>query len=409
MPSLLTVRMGGHGSLARPTAAAATASAILAGPNPKPSAGVGTGTGTAYIGGSSTTAIYGPGIGYDALGNMQVGGAASGAANTYVSFRFKAAASSTLVSVRWYCIDYTHPGYGAGTGGTLRQTIEADSGGVPSGTALATKDVVAPVDDFQLYTFSSPATLTAGSYYHLVFTNIDASPTVNFVSVDCLFRYTPSSPMQPRFTDYEWAALRKYSSGSWAVETQYTPILQIVYGDGTIQGVGYMEANVAAGRYGTITGTNSMVRELITVSGGDRTVSGAAVRLIKASGSTDPLTVRLENSGGTLIDSFTIPASSISTGTVGNYGREGVWVSGSFASSRTLTNGSTYRLRLSTGASSTFYMFPMRRGSDYGYVSPQTYFGDGKAQKTTDGSTWSSLGTVATADQHNCQFYFTVG
>lgn len=54
MPSSLTVRMGGHGSLARPTAAAATASAILAGPNPKPSAGVGTGTGTAYIGGSSS-------------------------------------------------------------------------------------------------------------------------------------------------------------------------------------------------------------------------------------------------------------------------------------------------------------------------------------------------------------------
>ena len=54
MPSLLTVRMGGHGSLARPTAAAATASAILAGPNPKPSAGNAAATGTAYIGGSGS-------------------------------------------------------------------------------------------------------------------------------------------------------------------------------------------------------------------------------------------------------------------------------------------------------------------------------------------------------------------
>lgn len=344
------------------------------------------------------TGIYGPGIGYDVLANMQVGGAAAAT----VSYRFKAATSSTLVSVRWYCIDYTHPGYGAGTGGTLRQTIEADSSGVPSGTPLATKDVVGPIDDFQLYTFGSPATLTAGSYYHLVFTNVDASPASNFVSVDCVFCYNPSTPRQPRFTDYEWAAVRKLGTGSWAVQEGYTPILQLVYGDGTTQGMGYMEANVSD--YGTITGTNSMVRELFTVSGGTRTVTGAAVRLIKASGSTDPLTVRLEDSGGTLIDSFTIPAASISTGTTGNYGREGVWTDGDFASAQTLTNGSTYRLRLSTGAASTFYMFPVRRGESYSYVSPQTYFGDGKSQKTTDGSTWSSLGRVA--DENNLQFYF---
>lgn len=346
----------------------------------------------------TASGIYGPGIGYDVLANMQVGGAAAAT----VSYRFTAAASSTLVSVRWYCIDYTHPGYGAGTGGTIRQTIEADSSGAPSGTPLATEDVVSPVDDFQLYTFSSPASLTAGNAYHLVFTNIDASPASNFVSVDCVYRYNPETPMQPRFPDADWAAVRKLGAGSWAVQAGYTPILQLVYGDGTTQGMGYMEANVSD--YGTITGTNSMVRELFTVSGGTRTVTGAGVRLIKASGSTDPLTVRLEDSGGTLIDSFDIPASSIATDTTANYGRLGTWVTGSFGSTRTLSNATTYRLRLSTGASSTFYMFPMRRGESYSYVSPQTYFGDGKSQKTTDGSTWSSLGRVA--DENNCQFYF---
>lgn len=349
------------------------------------------------------TGIYGPGIGYDVLANIQVGGDASGFSNTYVSYRFKAGATSTLVSVRWYCIDRTHVGYGAGTGGTIRMTIEADSNGSPSGTPLATRDVVAPVDDFQLYTFASPPSLTSGQLYHLVFTNVDASPTTNYVSVDCLFNYNPSTPRQPRFTDSEWAALRKLGpAGAWTVQSGYTPILQIIYGDGTTQGMGYMEANVTS--YGTITGTNSMVRELFTVSGGSRNVTGAGVRLIKASGSTDPLTVRLEDNAGTLIDSFTIAASAIATGLPANYGREGVWTTGSFAATQMLSNTSTYRLRLSTGAASTFYMFPMRRGQSYSYVSPQTYFGDGKSQKTTDGSTWSSLGRVT--DENNCQFYF---
>ena len=263
------------------------------------------------------TGIYGPGIGYDVLANMQVGGNASGFSNTYVSYRFKAGATSTLVSVRWYCIDRTHVGYGAGTGGTIRMTIEADSNGSPSGTPLATRDVVAPVDDFQLYTFASPPSLTSGQLYHLVFTNVDASPTTNYVSVDCLFNYNPSTPRQPRFTDSEWAALRKLGpAGAWTVQSGYTPILQIIYGDGTTQGMGYMEANVTS--YGTITGMNSMVRELFTVSGGSRNVTGAGVRLIKASGSTDPLTVRLEAAGSAEAEGAARPPAIISSAVCGN-------------------------------------------------------------------------------------------
>ena len=53
-----------------------------------------------------------------------------------------------------------------------------------------------------------------------------------------------------------------------------------------------------------------MVRERITVSGGNRVVSGAAVRLAKTSG-TGNLVVRLEDGSGTLIDSFSVPTSSV--------------------------------------------------------------------------------------------------
>lgn len=349
------------------------------------------------------TGIYGPGIAFDQLGNLQVGGPASGANNTFVAYRFKAAASSTLVSVRWYCIDFHHPGYGGGTGGTMRHTIEADSSGIPSGVALATKDVVGPVDDFQLYTFTSPATLTAGNYYHLVFTNVDPSPIVNFVSVDGVFNRV-FSPRQPRFTDLEWAVLRKFgTSGSWAVEPNYTPILQIIYGDGTTQGMGYMEANQS--NYGTITGTNSMVRELFTVSGGSRNVVSVAVRVIRASGSTDPLLVRLEDNAGSLIDSGSIPAASVAAGDPATgHGYEGVWTEATFGATQALTNGNTYRLRLSCAVTSTYYAFPVRRGVDYSFVGPQTYFSDGKSQFTSDGSTWASLGRVT--DENDLQFYF---
>jgi hypothetical protein len=149
-----------------------------------------------------------------------------------------------------------------------------------------------------------------------------------------------------------------------------------------------------------------MVREHFTVSGGDKVVTGAGVRLLKIAGGTEPLTVQLEDASGNVIDSFTIPASSIADGTnnPGDLGPNAKWVAGSFTSPQTLVNGTTYSLRFSTGPNTTYWAWVNRRLSDYGYTTA-TYFADGKAQKTTDGSTWSSLGRVA--NQNDLQCYFT--
>src|SRR5687767_13355124 len=64
--------------------------------------------------------IYGSGYQMDALANMQVGGPASGANNTSVSYFFVAQSSSALNSIMIYALGADRPGYGGGNGGTLR-------------------------------------------------------------------------------------------------------------------------------------------------------------------------------------------------------------------------------------------------------------------------------------------------
>src|SRR5450759_5823621 len=88
----------------------------------------------------------------------------------------------------------------------LKPTWEVDApddgSGFPSATILATKDIVCPADGLQQYSFTSPPSLTKGEVYHLVHTNIDPNPTVNFVSVNSVYCYgAVHSPRNARLTD----------------------------------------------------------------------------------------------------------------------------------------------------------------------------------------------------------------
>jgi hypothetical protein len=365
---------------------------------------------TSAVVSNSGTAVYGPGIQMDALGNMQVGGTASGADNTFVSFFFIAATSSTLTSVQAYVKDETNAGYGAGTGGTIQASVQTDSGGAPS-VSLAATSLTGPFagssnSPFQTWTFGTPPSLVAGTKYHIVFTNTNSSPTVNFVSVNNTYLQNEVHPRQPHFSDSSWGAARKFGTGgAWTTssEQQYTPIMQLVYGNGVTQGHGYMEAgSLSGGSPGLISGTANMVRERFTVTGLSRAVTGAGVRLQRIS-ATSPLTVTLENSSGSVLDSFSVAASSVPTGADDGSGEPAGWVTGSFSTPQTLSNGAEYRLRLSTASGSSYKMWVIRRGVDYGFVTP-TYFGDGLSEVTTNGSTWASLGRVA--NQNDLQFYF---
>ena len=346
--------------------------------------------------------MYGPGIGMDSLNNTQVGGPS----RITTSFRFRAATSAELSSVQVYVMGPTHAGYGAGTGGTWRITIQADDGTAahaPSGQVLAST-MLKPVDVFPIVSWASPASVTAGTLYHVVFENVDPDPTANYASVNGVFMYEPTVPRQPAFGDVDWGQPTRMGSKTWADQPDTVPIMQLAYSDGATDGLGYMEAWVRSFR--TISGS-AQAREAITVSGPNRVVSSVSVRLMRVGG-TSPLTIRLETSGGTVIEEGTIAAPRIAIGTPGNHDGSGhaTWETYTFATPRTLQSGRGYNLVLSSAADTAYSIFVIREGSSYGF-SPRTFFSDGRAEYTT-GSGWGPFTQDGGGplDQGDLQFYF---
>ena len=330
----------------------------------------------------TVSGTYGPGIGMDSLNNTQVGGRD----NQSTSYRFRATTSSRLVSIRVYIIGPTHPGYGAGTGGTWEVTVQTDDGTAshaPSGTVLATTSFT-PVDDFPVIAWSAPASLTAGQLYHVVFRNVDPDPTVNYASLDGIFMYQPTVPRQAAFSDVDWGQPLRSGSGPWSDRANTVPIMQLDYADGTHAGCGYMEVWVRSHKS---IGGAAKAREAFTVSGPNRAVGSFSVRLMRISGAS-PLTVRLETSDGTLVEEGTIPAAEIAVGIPGDHGGGGhaTWETYTFAAPRTLVSGQGYNVVLSTASDTAYSIFVIRKGSSWGF-SPSTYFRDGRAQYTS-GAGW---------------------
>jgi hypothetical protein len=343
--------------------------------------------------------LYGPGINADNLNNSPIGGPQ----NQETAYRFRATQSSGLKSVRVYVIGPGNAGYGAGTGGTVRITVQTDDGTAshaPSGTILATTDVVHPVDGAgNLYAFATPPTLTAGQLYHIVFRNIDADPVANFVSVDGTFVYETLVTWQPALPNTDWANEVRVGAGNWSDDRgehgTITPIMALTYANGVIGGMGYMEVWYDAAK--TISG-NRLARESFTVGGSSRKVATVAVRLRRISGAS-PLAVRLETSNGTLVEQGSIAAAAIPIA------KWPGWATYTFTSSQTLVAGQGYRLVLSTAADTSYSIFVIRKGVDYGYRP--TYFTDGSAQYSS-GSGWVPFdpGGRRPLDEGDLQLYF---
>jgi hypothetical protein len=342
-------------------------------------------------------ATYGPGIGADSLDNHQV-------ADVDVDFRFRAATSSNLVGVRWYDIYTTkcapHSGvdagscpadcpmsgnvYACGTGGTMHICIQTDDG-TPAHLATGTDlgcvdhpDASAP-PFFPLETFPSPPHLDQGALYHVHWHNIDPQPTVNFTSVDTLYVEQSTTPRQPTIADTDLAVFR-----GTTLRTQDTAIVELTYADGTVQGQGYEESWIEAAV--NISG-DARVRERFTVSGADRSVSSASVRLNRSSGAS-PLGVLVETASGQMVAQGTIPASAFPLAPIGP-GTSATWAScklGAFV----LASGQTYHLVLSAAADTVFQAYGLERGDGYGF-GPPTFFGDGYGELNLDGGAWAGL------------------
>jgi len=273
------------------------------------------------------------------------------------------------------------------------ETDDGTSDHFPSGTVLTSFTDNNPIGHGGkncqcLYTFDKPASLTAGTLYHLHFTNPDPDPKTNFVSINNLFIDPPAgfNDRLPAGNITDLALLTKISAPQWSIFTdQNTPIFTLYYSSGDMQGQSYMATGVNSG-VRTINGTNYKVRSNIIVSGSNRTVNKVWVRLKKITG-TDNLIIRLEDSGGELIEGGTVSASDIKTSMS--------WVSLTFSTAHILLSGHTYNLVLSTGSGTTYQTYHLYDGG-YGYGF-KYMFSDGHIEYTTNGSTWNNPGQAEKA------------
>ncbi len=332
---------------------------------------------------------YGAGIAMDSLANTTLNHSIS-------SYRFRSAHDGRLSSIRFFLI-LNKTGYAGGNNGTVRVEIQTDDGTSahnPSGQMLAGYTIAnASLTTFPLVTFVSPPGLQQGSLYHVVFSNTDPNPEINYCSIDALLSSVsnPPTPAQPTVGDADWIQLIRPTGGSWRVRQGYSPILQLNYADGFVSGLGYMESWIASTK--TIHG-GFRVREAFRVSGPDRTVRQVFLRVRAGSGG---LNARLEHGDGTLIEQ-----GAMSSAPSGNN-----WLMYTFAEPRTLSAGQPFNLVFSS-SSGSYDVFPMRQGSAYGF-SPRTYFSDGVAEYDS-GTGWVGWDAWGVANRHeqNLQFYFVL-
>ena len=336
---------------------------------------------------SFTYNYYGVGIGADGLGNLEIGKYAG----RKLAYRFKAEKSGTVDELRIFLI-YAEGGYYAGDGGEVKVAFYTDDGTgdhFPD-TEITSETITNPMaENFPLITFDPQVEITAGTIYHIVFTNPDAAPTENYVSLDNLQVDADAANVQPGWSDTDMQVLWDDSGGGWAAKTNKTPIFNITYTDDNEFGVGWVNAASGSGLR-TISGANK-VRESFTVSGGARKVISVAVFVKKTDG-TSGLVVRLETSGESLIEEGTIDAGDISDASY-------TWVTFTFVASHMLSNSASYNLVLSS-VSGTYTTFHLQEGTGNGFAD-ETVFTDGKMEYNTGGGWTDSYGTTG-----DMMFYF---
>jgi hypothetical protein len=255
--------------------------------------------------------------------------------------------------------------------------------------------------------------LTAGTLYHLHWHNNHANPAKNFVSVDNIFVWHPTTPRQPTIPDTDLAVLvgNKSSDPEKHVPIRViatdSPIFQLHFANGAVQGQGYMEPWVEAPV--DISGA-AKLGEQFTVSGSDRVVTSVSVRVNRASGSS-PLIVTLATDSGSVIEQGRISATTFPQGALvgASDSAKAVWGAYAFALPRTLKLGQSYRLILSAAGDTRYQTYGIRKGSLYSYKAP-TFFGDGYGQvSTNDGATWTGFtqaGGTSNRTDADIQFYF---
>jgi hypothetical protein len=340
-------------------------------------------TGEARAAGSRTSTVAA-----DSLANTRIGGPYG----TVLAYRFRSGWTGEIQALRFYVI--TNPdgrtGYSGGTGGTLRIALAPDAGGrrrVPARRSLAAATLDPSSDDaWPLVRFRRPARVVAGRIYHVVFTNLDANPRRNYVSVNALLTQRHRDPA-PDVPD-DMAVLLSDSPnggrkpGAWHSRSQrpgdrYVPILEVVGGrTGQNLGIGYMEVWVNNPKP---IGGGAKVRQLISPVAATA-VSGAWLRVRRRGDATAPLELRLERAGGGVLAAGTIPARRVRRDAPG-------WVHVRFDQTVPLDGSEQLALVATASARSAYEAFAIRKGTEFGF-DRRTVFDGGYAQ-FTEGGSWT--------------------
>lgn len=172
------------------------------------------------------------------LNNFMIGGTW----DQQVGIAFKAFYSSPIAAVRIYEITQGS-GYAGGTGGRIKYEIDDDNAGQP-GNVLAEGFIVPDqqytewlnAGGFPLVSFPTGPQVVAGRWYHLVMTNLDAQPTVNFISWDGMLDATGRNTDPNDFVEY------RPSGDPWIVDTRMVAEpFGVFYANGLKQGNGGYE------------------------------------------------------------------------------------------------------------------------------------------------------------------------
>ena len=235
-----------------------------------------------------------------------------------------------------------------------------------------------------------------------VYTVKSAVTAVNYTSVNNTFVWHATTPRHPFVSDTDLAVLE----GNKELP-QFSPIFQINYADGVVQGQGYVESWILAPA--DVSGSK-LVRERFTVSGASCAASAVSVRVNRGSGSS-PLTVTVATLDGTTLSQSNVAASNFPPQPLAGDTRanQPVWGSGQFSSPVTLAAGQSYQLRISTAADTHYQVYGIHKGTIYKF-QPPTFFGDGYAQYSTDnGVHWNGFnqpGGAANNLDADLQFFF---
>lgn len=264
----------------------------------------------------------------------------------------------------------TASGYGGGNYGTYELTVRNDNSGVPGATIISkvssvtgfTANGSANSNQYRRITFTTIGSVVAGTKYHMVIRNTEASPSANWTSLNMVEGngitvgndYTAARPLWTH-TDFMFhhsdnTYLKHTPLVTFGVDTNADSTTDAWFGNPHADAV----ACYSGGNYSDPIGGTKQTRIRIKVSASFQIV-GAAIAAFRTSGTGD-VTATLKSSGGSTLATATLPGSQFNqTAAGGSRANIAFWSYGLFNSNPTLTSGNTYYLDLSAPSGTVVY------------------------------------------------------